>query len=117
MVIINKKGEKTRCNVFTQHRIGHSGLNHTFYIKGKQDLDIATTTSCTMSSTGAVHDTHKDFMVRQLCGVDKAGVPQSRRADHIPVPIVVVKGAGLKAKGRLTCKHCHLEDKKRTTCL
>ena len=59
-----------------------------------------------MSSARQVQPmTHEDFMVElvcQLCVMDKVGVPQSRRAKHIPVPIDKVTDPGQKAtKGRL----------------
>ncbi|KAL7378916.1 hypothetical protein ABVT39_020736 [Epinephelus coioides] len=62
--------------------------------------------------------THKDFIVElvsQHCGMDKEGVPQSRRADHVPVPIVKAADASQKAtKGRLKCKHCLQVDNRRS---
>lgn len=52
--------------------------------------------------------THKDLMVDmmcQLCGVDKTGVPQSRRADHRPV-VIVTDADKNSNKSREKCKHC-----------
>lgn len=75
-------------------------------------LDIATTNAFIlhreMSSVKQKQPmTHKNFMVElvcQLCGMDKAGVPLSRRADHVPVSIVADTDACQKAtKGRLKC--------------
>uniref|UniRef100_A0A3Q3ENX6 PiggyBac transposable element-derived protein domain-containing protein n=1 Tax=Kryptolebias marmoratus TaxID=37003 RepID=A0A3Q3ENX6_KRYMA len=86
-------------------------------------LDIATTNAFILhreicSARQLQSMTHKDFMVElvcQLCGVEKAGVPQSRREDHIPVPIISATDAGQKAtKGRLKCKRCREVDNKRT---
>ncbi|CAJ1048591.1 piggyBac transposable element-derived protein 4-like [Xyrichtys novacula] len=76
-------------------------------------LDIATTNAYIlhreMCKTKQVQPmTHKDFMVElgcQLCGVDKTGVPQSRRADHVP--------AGQPNKGRKRCQRCLQVDNKR----
>ena len=85
-------------------------------------LDIATTNAfilhCEMSSVKQVqHMTHKDFMVElvcQLCGIDKTGVPQSRRADHVPVPIYPDTDSGQKAtKGRLRCHRCQQVNNRR----
>lgn len=63
---------------------------------------------------------HKDFMVElvcQLCGVDVAGIPRNRKANHVPVPITTVTDASQKAsKGRLKCQRCfHAENKRRDT--
>ncbi|XP_028265305.1 forkhead box protein J1-A-like [Parambassis ranga] len=86
-------------------------------------LDIATTNAYIlhreMSSVKEVQPmTQKDFMVElvcQLCGMDKEGVPQSRRADHIPVAIVSETDPGQKAtKGRLKCRRCLQVDKRRS---
>nr|XP_046253824.1 piggyBac transposable element-derived protein 4-like [Scatophagus argus] len=85
-------------------------------------LDIATTNAFILhreiSSVKKVQPmTHKDFvveLVRELCCMDKQGVPQSRRADHIPVAIVTETDAGQKAtKGRLKCKRCLQVDSRR----
>ena len=88
-------------------------------------LDIATTNAFIlhreMSSAKKVQPmAHKDFMVElvsQLCGIDKKGVPQSRRADHVPVPIITDTDPGQKAsKGRLRCQRClQVENRRRDT--
>uniref|UniRef100_A0A671V4K0 PiggyBac transposable element-derived protein domain-containing protein n=1 Tax=Sparus aurata TaxID=8175 RepID=A0A671V4K0_SPAAU len=88
-------------------------------------LDIATTNAFILhreisSARQMQAMTHKDFMVElvcQLCGMDKTGIPQSRTADHVPVPIDTAPGPGQKAtKGRLRCQRCHqVENKRRDT--
>uniref|UniRef100_I3JTA2 PiggyBac transposable element-derived protein domain-containing protein n=1 Tax=Oreochromis niloticus TaxID=8128 RepID=I3JTA2_ORENI len=86
-------------------------------------LDIATTNAFIMhhemcSAKQVQPMAHKDFMVElvcQLCGMDKTGVPHSRRAEHIPVPILTDTDAVQKAtKGRLRCKRCLQEDNRRS---
>nr|XP_046231957.1 piggyBac transposable element-derived protein 4-like [Scatophagus argus] len=85
-------------------------------------LDIAATNAFILhreiSSVKKVRPmAHKDFMVelvRELCCMDKQGVPQSRRADHIPVAIVTGADVGQKAtQGRLKCKRCLQVDSRR----
>lgn len=85
-------------------------------------LDTATTNAYIlhreMNRVKKVQPTaHKDFMEElagQLCGMDKASVPQSRRVHHIPVPIVTGTDDRQKAtKGRLKCQRCLQEEKRR----
>lgn len=86
-------------------------------------LDIATTNAFIMhhemcSAKQVQPMAHKDFMVElvcELCGMDKTGVRHSRRAEHIPVPILTDTYAVQKAtKGRLKCKRCLQEDNRRS---
>lgn len=84
-------------------------------------LDIATNAFLLhreMSSAKHVQPmAHKEFMVElvcQLCGMDKAGVPLSRRANHVPVPIDTATDPDQKnTKGRLKCQLCHQVDNRR----
>lgn len=49
-----------------------------------------------------IHDTHTmthtqrlhGVSVFQLCAMDRAGFPQTRRADHVPVAVVTATDAG-----------------------
>uniref|UniRef100_A0A8C5EFR8 PiggyBac transposable element-derived protein domain-containing protein n=1 Tax=Gouania willdenowi TaxID=441366 RepID=A0A8C5EFR8_GOUWI len=85
-------------------------------------LDIATTNAYILhrelSNAKEVQPmSHKDFVVElvcQLCDTDATGVPQTRRAEHIPVPIVLATDSSQKAtKGRLKCVSCQQKENKR----
>ncbi|XP_049900252.1 piggyBac transposable element-derived protein 4-like [Epinephelus moara] len=106
-----------------QYYSTHRKTGHWYRTMLLHFLDIATTNAFIlhreMSNAKQVQPmTHKDFMVElvsQLCGMDKEGVPQSRRADHVPVPIVTATDASQKAtKGRQRCKHCLQVDNRRS---
>ena len=85
-------------------------------------LDIATTNAFILhrdlSSAKRMQPmAHKDFVMELVCqlrGMDKAGVPLSRRASHASLPIDTVTDAGKKAtKDGLKCQRCLQVDNRR----